>query len=136
MVLTTLLSPPVRRAVRGLLGPRVVLTDELPPDDSPRALALVQGRDAMSPLTRNLTVLSHNVRRCEDGRVKAPLERAVDDHHPDVILLEDSGFSKALAGRRRALDTCLARGHLGFVRTQTTPLGGSDHQPLIVAVAL
>jgi endonuclease/exonuclease/phosphatase family metal-dependent hydrolase len=284
MVLTTLLPPPVRRAIRGLLGPRVVLTDELPPERSPGALALVQRRDDLSPLTDTLTIFSYNVKRCENrGRVAASLARAVDDHHPDVILLqevprelirgrgpggvcegrslffapfhqvdrpdrrypyrqygqltasgrhieneavielptvnpatlgpghlmkrialyaelpttdgrtiglvnvhnepfarrrdrllqyeallrviderrpdaavccgdfnptlgqraepglrllEDSGFSNALAGRWRALDTCLARGHRGFVRVQTLPFGGSDHRPLVVEVIL
>jgi endonuclease/exonuclease/phosphatase family metal-dependent hydrolase len=284
MVLTTLLPPPVRRAVRGLLGPRVVLIGELPPERSPGALALVRRRDDLSPLTHTLTILSFNVKRCEDRRrVEASLERAVDDHHPDVILLqevpreliqgrgpggvcegrslffapfhqvdrpdrrypyrqygqltatsrrveteivielptinpttpgpghlmkrialytelptidgrtvglvnvhnepfarrrdrrlqyeaflrviderrpdvavccgdfnptfgqhgepglrllEDSGFSNALTGRWRALDSCLARCHRGFALAQTLPLGGSDHRPLVVEVTL
>jgi len=52
MALTRLLPPPLRRAIRGLLGPRVVPTDELPPERSPGALALVR-READLPPARS-----------------------------------------------------------------------------------
>jgi endonuclease/exonuclease/phosphatase family metal-dependent hydrolase len=283
-VFSSIIPPPLRRAVRGLLGPRVVVTDDLPADRRPAALTLVTRRDDLPPLADTLTVVSYNVHRAEDRRrFESSLRLAVAEHRPDVVLLQEvpvelvagagpggvcegrslvfapfhqvdrpdrrypyrqygqlvasarrilrhsvvelptvnpatlgpghlmkrialycemqtddgrslglanlhlepfarrrdralqhralleaidhedpqiavccgdfnstfcqsgepglrlleaAGFDNAMAHRRRALDTCLARGHRAFNRAQTLALRGSDHRPLLVEIAL
>jgi endonuclease/exonuclease/phosphatase family metal-dependent hydrolase len=55
---------------------------------------------------------------------------------PGLRLLESSGFENAFAHRRRTLDTCLARGHSGFLSAESLRLSGSDHRPIVVRVRL
>jgi endonuclease/exonuclease/phosphatase family metal-dependent hydrolase len=126
----------------GHLMKRIALYAELPAADG-RTIGLVNVHN--EPFAR---------RRDRRLQYEAFL-RAIDDRQPHVAvccgdfnptlgqrgepglrLLENAGFSNALADRWRALDTCVARGHRGFVRAQTLPLGGSDHRPLVVELAL
>ena len=55
---------------------------------------------------------------------------------PGIRLLEDAGFANAFAHRRRTLDTCLARGHAGYLEALRLPLAGSDHRPIVVRLRL
>jgi endonuclease/exonuclease/phosphatase family metal-dependent hydrolase len=55
---------------------------------------------------------------------------------PGLRLLESSGFENAFAHRWRTLDTCLARGHSGFLSAESLRLPGSDHRPIAVRVGL
>jgi len=55
---------------------------------------------------------------------------------PGLRLLESSGFENAFAHRWRTLDTCLARGHSGFLSAESLRLPGSDHRPIVVRVRL
>lgn len=90
-VLLAPLPPPLRRAIRGFLGPRVVLVDELPPARRPGANALTEDGNALQPLNGNLTILSFNVKRAERlSKVAASLQRAVDAYHPDLVFLQEA----------------------------------------------
>ena len=51
---------------------------------------------------------------------------------PGLRLLESSDFENAFANRWRTLDTCLARGHGGFLSAESLRLPGSDHRPIVV----
>lgn len=55
---------------------------------------------------------------------------------PGIRLLEAHGFSNAFPHRWRALDTCLARGHAGYLDAVRLPLAGSDHRPIAVRLRL
>jgi endonuclease/exonuclease/phosphatase family metal-dependent hydrolase len=83
--------PPLRRALRGYLGRRTVLVDELPPDRRPSALAIHEPVDGLEPLESELTVLSYNVQRGQRlQKAAATIERAVADHRPDLIFLQEA----------------------------------------------
>jgi endonuclease/exonuclease/phosphatase family metal-dependent hydrolase len=83
--------PPLRRALRGYLGPRTVLVDELPPDRRPSALSLYEPVEGLEPLESELTVLSYNVQRGQRLRKAAStIEAAVKDHRPDLIFLQEA----------------------------------------------
>jgi endonuclease/exonuclease/phosphatase family metal-dependent hydrolase len=90
-VLLAPLPPPVQRAIRGFLGPRIVLGDELPPEWRPSANALIEARGEQRPLGSTVTVLSYNVKRAERlPTVTASLSRAVEEHRPDLVLLQEA----------------------------------------------
>ena len=83
--------PPLRRAIRGYLGPRVVLVDELPPERRPSALAILEVAHDLDPLGSELTVLSYNVQRGQRlDQAAATIKRAVDDRRPDLIFLQET----------------------------------------------
>jgi endonuclease/exonuclease/phosphatase family metal-dependent hydrolase len=83
--------PPLKRAVRGYLGPQTVLVDELPPERRPSALAFYEPVDGLEPLGAELAVLSYNVQRGERlERAAATIERAVGDHRPDLVFLQEA----------------------------------------------
>ena len=85
------LPPPLRRAIHGFLGRRTVLVDELPPERRPTALSLTEIANGLERLGAELTVLSYNVKRAERLRaVAATIERAVEDHRPDLIFLQET----------------------------------------------
>jgi len=85
------LPPPLRRAIHGYLGRRVVFVDELPPERRPAALSLTEIANGLERLGAELTVLSYNVKRAERLRaVAATIERAVEDHRPDLIFLQET----------------------------------------------
>jgi endonuclease/exonuclease/phosphatase family metal-dependent hydrolase len=90
---TTLLwpLPLLGRIVRGYLGRRTVLVDELPPEQRPSALAVDERAGDLEPLGANLTVLSYNVQRGQRlERVAASIERAVGDWAPDLVFLQEA----------------------------------------------
>lgn len=102
------LPPPWPRAIRGLLGPRVVLVDELPPARRPRALAHFEAVAGLGPVGSELAILSYNLQRAERlSELAASLERAVAEHQPELVLLQEMpvelldhpAFAPALAGR-------------------------------------
>jgi endonuclease/exonuclease/phosphatase family metal-dependent hydrolase len=106
--LEAVLPPPWPRAVRGLLGPRTVLVDELPPARRPRALAHLEAAAGLGPVGAELAILSYNLKRAERlPEVAASLERAVAAHRPELVLLQETPFelldhpalAPALAGR-------------------------------------
>ena len=73
--------PPLRRAVRGYLGRRTVLIDELPPDRRPSAFAIHQPVDGLEPLEGELTVLSYNVQRGQRlQKAASTVECAVEEY--------------------------------------------------------
>ena len=79
------LPPPFRRAIHGYLGRRAVLVDELPPERRPAALSLTEIANGLERLGAELTVLSYNVKRGERMQaVAATIERAVEEHRPDL----------------------------------------------------
>lgn len=83
--------PPLKRALRGYLGPRTVLVDELPPERRPSALVVEERVEALEPLAAELAVLSYNVQRGQRlETVAATLERAITDHRPDLVLLQEA----------------------------------------------
>lgn len=83
--------PPLKRALRGYLGPRTVLVDELPPERRPSALALEEPVEGLESLAAELAVLSYNVQRGQRlETVAGSLEHAVDDHRPDVVFLQEA----------------------------------------------
>jgi endonuclease/exonuclease/phosphatase family metal-dependent hydrolase len=83
--------PPLKRAVRGYLGRRTVLVDELPEERRPSALALYESVDGLEALGHELTVLSYNVQRGQRLRkAAASIDRAVRDHLPDLIFLQEA----------------------------------------------
>jgi endonuclease/exonuclease/phosphatase family metal-dependent hydrolase len=83
--------PPLWRAARGYLGQRTVLIDELPLERRPSALALYEPVDGLEPLGSELTVLSYNVQRGQRlAKVAATVERAADDHRPDLVFLQEA----------------------------------------------
>jgi endonuclease/exonuclease/phosphatase family metal-dependent hydrolase len=83
--------PPLKRAVRGYLGPHTVIFDELPPNRRPSALALDEPLDDLEQLGDELTVLSYNVQRGQRlEAVAATTERAVDEHRPDLVFLQET----------------------------------------------
>jgi endonuclease/exonuclease/phosphatase family metal-dependent hydrolase len=83
--------PPLRRAMRGYLGPRTVLVDELPPERRPSALAIHEVARGLERLGSELTVLSYNVQRGQRlAQATATIERAVHDHRPDLIFLQEA----------------------------------------------
>ena len=85
------LPPPLRRAIHGFLGRRVVLVDELPPERRPAAVSLTEMADGLERLGTELTVLSYNVKRAERMQaVAATIERAVEDYRPDLIFLQET----------------------------------------------
>ncbi len=254
-VLEAALPPPWPRAIRGLLGPRTVLVDELPPARRPRALAYFEAVAGLAPVGSELAILSYNLQRAQRlPEAAASLVRAVAEHRPELVLLQETpfellhhpalapalagrslfyapfhqvdtpdrrypyrrygqlsasacrlaaaevielptvnpaglgpghilkrialynelpvaaaidgrapavavccgdfnpslgqrgepglallaarGFVNAFAHRWRALDTCLARGHAGFLEARALPLGGSDHRPILVRLRL
>lgn len=55
---------------------------------------------------------------------------------PGIRLLEEHGFANAFPHRWRALDTCLARGHAGYLEAVRLPLAGSDHRPIVARLRL
>jgi endonuclease/exonuclease/phosphatase family metal-dependent hydrolase len=83
--------PPLRRALRGYLGRRTVLIDELAPDRRPSALAIHEPVDGLEPLGNELTVFSYNVQRGQRlQKAAASIERAVDQYLPDLIFLQEA----------------------------------------------
>ena len=83
--------PPLWRAIRGYLGRRTVLVNELPPERRPSALALHEVANGLDRLGSELTVLSYNVQRGQRlQKAAASIERAVDDHRPDLIFLQEA----------------------------------------------
>lgn len=90
-VLLAPLPPPIRRAIRGFLGPRVFLEGELPPERWPSANALIEVRGEQRSLGSTVTFLSYNIKRAERlTTVIASLSRAVEEHHPDLVLLQEA----------------------------------------------
>lgn len=83
--------PPLFRAVRGYLGRRVVLVDELPPDRRPSALALHESAEGLDPLDDHLTLLSFNIQRGQRlKKAAASIERAVADFRPELVFLQEA----------------------------------------------
>jgi endonuclease/exonuclease/phosphatase family metal-dependent hydrolase len=83
--------PPLKRAVRGYLGPRTALVDELPPERRPSALAVHEPVDGLELLDDHLTLLSFNVQRGQRlGVAAASLEHAVASFRPDLVLLQEA----------------------------------------------
>lgn len=83
--------PPLRRAIRGYLGRRVALVDELPPDRRPSALSFFEPVEGLEPVAGELTVLSYNVQRGQRlQKAAATIERAVDQHRPDLVFLQEA----------------------------------------------
>jgi endonuclease/exonuclease/phosphatase family metal-dependent hydrolase len=106
--LARLLPPPWPRAIRGLVGPRAVLVDELPPTRRPGALALFEAAAGLGPVGSELAILSYNLQRAVRlTEVAASLAHAVADHRPELVLLQEMpqelldhpAFAPALAGR-------------------------------------
>jgi len=87
------LPPPWPRAIRGLLGPRTVLVDELPPARRPRALAHFEVAAGLGPVGPELAILSYNLQRAERlPAVAASLAHAVTEHRPQLVLLQETPF--------------------------------------------
>ena len=83
--------PPLRRALRGYLGPRTVLIDELPPERRPAALAFHRPVEGLGPVESELTVLSYNVQRGHRlEQAITTIREAVDRHRPDLVLLQEA----------------------------------------------
>jgi endonuclease/exonuclease/phosphatase family metal-dependent hydrolase len=83
--------PPLRRAVRGYLGRRAVLVDELPVDRRPSALAVYEPADGVAPVRGELTILSYNVQRGQQfEKAVASIESVVADHRPDLVFLQEA----------------------------------------------
>jgi len=83
--------PPLRRAIRGYLGPRTVLIDELPPERRPSALAFHRPIEGLGPVGSELTILSYNIQRGHRlERAITTIEQAVDRHRPDLIFLQEA----------------------------------------------
>ena len=83
--------PPLRRAIRGYLGPQTVLIDELPPERRPSALALHRPVEGLGPVGSDLTVLSYNVQRGHRlERAVATIEEVVGRYLPDLIFLQEA----------------------------------------------
>jgi endonuclease/exonuclease/phosphatase family metal-dependent hydrolase len=81
----------LKRAVRGYLGPRTVLTDELPPERRPSARAVHESAHGLEPLDGKLTVLSYNVQRGQHLRqAVASIERVIAEHGPDLVFLQEA----------------------------------------------
>jgi endonuclease/exonuclease/phosphatase family metal-dependent hydrolase len=81
----------LKRAVRGYLGPRTVLVDELPPERRPSALAVCEPVDGLEALEDDLTLLSFNVQRGQRlGIAAASIERAVADFRPELVFLQEA----------------------------------------------
>jgi endonuclease/exonuclease/phosphatase family metal-dependent hydrolase len=106
--LEAVLPPPWPRAIRGLLGPRTALVDELAPARRPRALAHFEAVAGLAPVGSELAILSYNLQRAERlPEVAASLERGVAEHRPELVLLQETPFellhhpalAPALAGR-------------------------------------
>jgi endonuclease/exonuclease/phosphatase family metal-dependent hydrolase len=83
--------PPLKRALRGYFGPRTVLVDELPPERRPSALAVDEPVEGLEPIESTLTVLSYNVQRGQRlAKAAASIERAVAEHRPDLVFLQEA----------------------------------------------
>ena len=83
--------PPLRRAIRGYLGRRAVLIDELPPERRPSALVLHRPVDGLGPVGSELTVLSYNIQRGHRlERAITTIEEAVDRYRPELVFLQEA----------------------------------------------
>jgi hypothetical protein len=83
--------PPLRRAIRDHLGPRTILTDELPPERRPSALAFHRSVEGLGPVESELTVLSYNVQRGHKlERAITTVREAVYRDRPDLVLLREA----------------------------------------------
>ena len=83
--------PLLKRIVRGYVGARTVLVDELPPERRPSSLAVDERAEGFEQLGADLTVLSYNVQRAQRlERVASTIERAVADWSPDLIFLQEA----------------------------------------------
>lgn len=90
-VLLDALPPPWRRAVSGYLRRPVVVVDELPPEIRPHALSRLRTVAGLPAVGSELTVVSFNVKRGERSALAIDsLRRAVEDHRPELLLLQEA----------------------------------------------